>query len=722
MNVKEAKWRNTRKERIKLMVFLFILAIGGLIIRLGYIQIVKADEYAKRALSQQYMDVLVQPKRGAIYDRSGKELAVSMSRHDYWIEPGRYTEEEKKEVAAKLAKILEIDEQELLNIIHSGKKRFAVAKMLPMEKVRALKAEKIKDSWFEESSKRHYPYGKFASYVLGHVSAAGTGEAGIEVYWNQKLKGVPGRKIFVQDANHREISTSDIKYNQPVPGKNLVLTLDEVVQHIAEKVAQSTLEKNQAKRVISIVMTPKNGDVLAMAVKPDYDPNFSRRMEYDLFKLPFESAQTQEEKNKALFDMWRNPAVSDSYEPGSPFKLITSTAALEEEKTYPDEWFADAGFVQVKDRTISNWTPIPYGNITFLNSVVHSVNSTFIKISARLGKEKMLDYMYAYGFGRRTGIQMPSEGEGILYSKERMGDVELATTSFGQGVAVTPIQMINSVCAIANEGKLMRPRIVKEVTDSSGNIVESYEPEMVKRVISKDTASTMLSIMESVVNTGGNGINKIKGYRVGGKSGTAEKPVAGGYSKQFYVASFVGVVPIEDPQLVVMVIVDEPKAGINYGTAVAGPAVNQIMSESLRYLGIKPSIKENENNSIPKVVIPEIRNMKLEEAIIRLSEVGLHYSLPSGEDHSDKIVSDCFPKPGNKVAVHSTVVLYLSSSGEEAMTMPDLTGKTLKEVELILGNMGVEMSLVGTGKAIRQMPSAGSLIYKGNLVDVEFSQ
>lgn len=720
------KNENGQKEligRVKVIFFLFLLVILGLIVRLGYIQVVKADEYSKRAMAQQYKDVLVAPKRGAIYDRSGKELAISILKHDFWMETTDYTEEEKFRYARQISAILEMDEKEILDKMNSDKIRFAMAKFVSTEQMKELIKAKIRNTWFEDSSKRYYPHGKFASYVIGHVSAGGIGESGIESSLNFKLKGVPGRKIFIKDAKEQEISISDIKYNEPINGHNVILTIDEVVQHIAEKASQTALDKNQAKRVTSIVMNPKTGEVLAMASKPDYDPNFSRKIEYELFQKAYDEAQNQEERNRVLFNMWRNPAVSDSYEPGSPFKLITATAALEESLTYPDEWFYDDGYIVVKDRTIGNWTTKPYGKINFTNSIVNSVNSTFVKIAERMGKTKMLDYIHAYGFGQRTGIELPSEGEGILYSEETMGPVELATTSFGQGVAVTPIQMINAVCAIANEGKLMRPRIVKEITDQDGTVTEFYEPEMIKRVISKDTASTMLSIMEAVVNTGGNGINKIEGYRVGGKSGTAQKPVpGGGYSPYFYVASFAGVVPIEDPQLVVLVVVDEPSAGIHYGTAVAGPVVNQIMVESLRYLGIKPNVKESEEYT-PKVLIPEIRNTKVTEAIMNLTEAGLRYSFPSGEEDSEeRIVVDCFPKPGNKVAVNSSVVLYLGNNGKKAMLMPDLTGKTLKEVEIISENMGLELACVGTGKAISQMPSAGTQVHEGDLINIEFSE
>lgn len=711
------------RGRIKVMAFLFTLGIGILLFRLGYLQIVKSEEFSKQALAQQYKDALVTPRRGTIYDRSGKELAVSILKHDYWIESEKYTEEEKVNYSKKIAGVLDIDEKQLLDQMNSDKVRFPAAKYISTEQMKALQKENIKFTWFEDSSKRYYPYGKFASYVIGHVSEGGVGEAGIESSLNHVLKGVPGRKIFVKDANEQEISVSNIKYNEPIEGNNVTLTIDEVVQYITEKAAQQALDKNQAKRVTIIAMNPKNGDILGMSSKPDYDPNHSRELLYELFQKAYDEAQTREEKNKVLFDMWRNPAVNDSYEPGSPFKLITATAAFEEGVTYPDEWFHDIGYAKVQDRTIRNWTSRPYGNITFTNSVVHSVNSTFIKVSERLGKDKMLEYIHAYGFGSRSGIALPSEGEGIVYSNENMRPVELATTSFGQGIAVTPIQMINAVCAIANEGRLMRPRIVREITDQSGNIVEAYEPEMIKRVISKDTAETMLSIMESVVNTGGNGINKIEGYRVGGKSGTAQKPVAGGYSPYFYVASFVGVVPIEDPQLVVLAVVDEPSAGIHYGTAVAGPVVNQVMVESLRYLGIKPNVREEEEY-IEKVTIPEIRSLKLAEAIRILTESGLTYSFPTGESEEDgeRLVADCFPKPGNKVAPGSSVILYLSSNGDQAMTMPDLTGKTHKEVETILSNMGVEMSFAGTGKAISQMPAPGTLIHKGSLVTVEFTE
>ena len=715
------KSEDIKNKRVRFLAVLFLLAVFGLIVRLGYIQVVAGPMYSQEAMKQQYKDNIIYPMRGIIYDRTGKELAVSVPKNDLWIEPDNIKSEDKEVTIETISKILDKDIQEIKKSFNSGKKRFALEKNVDSEKVKKLRDASLSGIWFEQSSRRYYPYGKFASYVIGHVSNENVGLAGVEASFNSYLKGIPGRKIFIKDARNRDISTNSLSYNEPVNGRNLILTIDEVIQHHMERAVEQALVDNNAKRVIAIAMDPKTGDILGMVSKPDYDPNDSRNPLYPLFQEPLDAAETDEAKLKELYTMWRNPAVNDIYEPGSPFKVVTASAALEEGLVYPDEWFNDIGYTDVAGRIIKNWTSKPFGNITFTKAVEQSVNSTFIQIGQRLGAQKFTEYITAFGFGKQTGIALPGEGTGIQYSAEKMGPVDLATTSFGQSISVTPIQMITAISVVANEGKLMKPRIVKEVTDENEEIIKEFEPEVVKRVISKTTSDQMLAIMESVVANGSGSAAKIDGYRIGGKTGTAQKVKDGRYQSGYYIASFSAIAPIEDPQVVVLVIVDEPNGASYFGSTVSGPVVRQIMQDILRYLGVKPNAQAVIDDSESKIIIPEIRNRKYTDVIIELDKLGITYMVDSEQEiDTSGMVIDSFPKPGDKIPAGSSVVLYIGSSTDKTVIMPNVTGKTVKEVSDLLETMGLEFTSIGSGKAVRQMPSPGTMVKQGNMASIEF--
>lgn len=715
------KHKELIKNRIRISVALFLTLIVGLIVRLGYIQVVMGPVYSEEAMSQQYKDTIIPPMRGTIYDRTGKELAVSVPKHDLWIEMTSIKDSEKDEIATKISRVLEIDKDELLTKMNDGRPRFLIERYLDSEQVKMLREEQTKGIWFEESSKRYYPYGSFASYVIGHVSNHNVGLAGVEASFDSYLRGVPGRKISITDARGREIDSIDIRHNDPINGRNIILTIDEVIQHHMERAVSKALVDNDAKRVIAIAMDPKTGDILGMVSKPDYDPNDSRTPLYPLFEQAISAAETDEDRLKEIYQMWRNPAVNDIYEPGSPFKIVTAAAAFEEGLTRPDEWFNDKGFTEVANRRIRNWRPQPFGNITFTHAMEQSVNSTFIEVAQRLGQQKFLEYITAFGFGKKTGIELPGEGLGMMYNISNMGPVELATTSFGQSISVTPIQMLSAISAIGNEGKLMKPRIVKEITDEENQIIRAVEPEMIKRAVSKQSADEVLLSMESVVANGSGGIAKIDGYRIAGKTGTAQKVVDGKYVQGYYIASFAAIAPVEDPKIAVLVLVDEPRAGSHFGSTVSGPIVKEIVYDSLRYLGVKPNAQVIDNPNIKRVAVPEIRNMSFTDGVYNLNQAGLSYFVenPTELDTSG-IVLDTFPKPGEMVPLNSSVMLYISSSEDETMSMPNLIGMTFREVEELLSNMGLEFIHVGTGKAKSQLPNPGTIVRKGNSVSVEF--
>ena len=711
-----SKYRGLIAKRLSFSMAVYYLLISVLIMRLGYIQIVNPEKYTDKAIVQQQKDEIIQPLRGSILDRNGKELAVSIVTYDILVEK-IYVQDVQK-TAEALSKTLEdVTVEEFKAKYDDDTKRFILRKNIPLELVEEIKQSEATGLKFEENSQRKYPYGQFGSFVIGHVSYDNEGIAGIESYMNNELKGIPGRRIVVKDAENREVPNSEIRYNEARNGNTIVLTIDEVLQHHVEKVTNQAYIDNNAVSVTSIVMNPKNGEILAMASKPDYDPNSPREAKFEVYAKQLEKAQDVDQRSAIISKMWRNPSVNDIYEPGSTFKLITASAALEEDKVFADEVFYDSGYVKIKDRTIRNWTSRPYGSLTFRKAVEESVNTVFVQVANRLGAETFRKYIEAFGYGSKTGIEIPGEAEGIIYPLSKTGEVELATMSFGQSISVTPLQMINSVAAIANEGKLLKPTLIKEIWDYKGNIIHRHEKEEVKASVSPLTASKVMDLMESVVKAGGEN-SQIDGYRLAGKSGTAQKAANGIYQAGAYIGSYVAVAPVEDPQLVVLTIIDEPRAGSYYGGVVAAPVARDIMSYSLRYLGVNPD-NTGGSDSSPKVVIPEIRNMKISEAKEKLSKSGLGYRLSIKEEVSpDTVVSDCFPKPGEKLTKGSDVILYIQQKNSD-IKMPDLKGKTMEESDKILTGLGLNPSYTGTGKVHSQAPAAGTRLSPGTVVSLE---
>lgn len=713
------KYKGLISQRISFSVGFYYFLIFILIIRLGYIQIINPEKYTDKAIIQQQKDEIIQPKRGTILDRNGKELAVSIVTYDILVEKS-YVKDVQK-TAEEISKVLsDVTVEEFLEKFNDDKKRFILRKNIPLEQVEKIKESEATGLKFEENAQRKYPYGQFAPYVIGHVSYDNEGIAGIESYLNSELKGIPGRRIVVKDGENREIPNSEVRYNEPVNGYNIVLTIDEVLQHHVEKTINQAYINTNAAAVTAIVMNPKNGEILAMASKPDYDPNKPREPKFDSYKNQLSSAKSVEEKSVIISKMWRNPSVNDVYEPGSPFKLITASAALEEDMVKPEEYFYDKGYIKVKDATIKNWTSVPYGSLTFRKAVEASVNTVFVQVADRLGAEKFTKYIESFGFGEKLGIEIPGEAPGIIYPIDKINAVELATMSFGQGISVTPLQMINSVAAIANDGKMLRPTLVKEVRDAQGNIIKKHEKQEIRTPISPQTSAKLIDLMESVVTSGGK-TTQIEGYRLAGKSGTAQKASNGKYAQGYYIGSYVGVAPVEDPQLVVLAIVDEPKQGSYYGGVVAGPIVRDIMSYSLRYLGVNPDNTQTDK-IYSKATIPEIRNMKFSEAKEKLNSVGLKYRLAVKENiGDDTVVMDCFPKPGEKLSKGSEVIIYLEQKTSE-IKMPDLKGKTMEESDKILTGLGLNPTYIGSGKVISQAPKAGTKLKAGTVVSLELKE
>lgn len=658
---------NRNKRRLIFVFIVFCLACAGLAFRVGWIQVVASEEYARLAIEQQTMDTPIPAKRGIIYDRNGKELAISAVSNTIWARPGdvksaRTQEEGEKKrenTATVLAEILGMDREEVLSIISSQKSLVKVAKYVDKEKADMIREAQLSGISIAEDVKRYYPLGAFASHVLGSTTDDNMGLSGIELKYDKYLSGTPGRWIKNTDVAGDSLSYGVERYFQAEDGLSVMLTIDEVIQHYVEKSIEQVQANTQAKRVFCLMMDPRTGDVLAMAVTPDFDPN-DPRTPLDKNEAAHVKSLSNDEKLKYWNEMWRNPMISDTYEPGSTFKLITTSIALEERVTNPGEQFTCVGSYTVAGTKLSCWRSYnPHGTQTLAKAVQNSCNPVFVQLSQRLGIETYYEYLEKFGLMEKTGIDFPGEGGNILQNRETAGPVGLATMSYGQGIAVTPISLLSAVCSLGNEGMLMEPRLVKALLNEEGDIIESFEPKEVRQVVSKQTAEEISIIMESVVSEGGGGTARIPGYRIGGKTGTANKVVNGVYVDDTY-SSFIGMVPMDDPQIAILLVVDSPK-GVKFGSQTAAPGVKAILEETLRYLNIKTYYTEEEKAAMESkmVSVPDVTGENFSEAIGILGGAELTYIVsPSLQSGGDFIVVDQYPKAGEKVKKGTSVYLY----------------------------------------------------------------
>ena len=658
---------NLTKKRLVLFFMLVCIACVGLSFRVGWIQIIDSERYEEAAVAQQTRDTPIAAARGVIYDRNGKELAVSATTNTVWVFPANLasakTQEEKEKkidhAVEAFSEILEMEEDEVRGIITQKKSIVKLAKYVSKEQADAIREAKISGVSIAEDVKRYYPLGAFASHVLGSTTDDNQGLSGIELKYNKYLSGVSGRWIKNADIAGSSLTYGVEKYYPAEDGLSVVLTIDEVIQHYVEKAIATVQQNTQAKRVMCVMTDPETGEVLAMAKTPEYDSN-NPRVPLDEEEAKKLESLPAEEQVAYWNEMWRNPLVSDTYEPGSTFKLLTTSIALEEGVTRTSETFTCTGSYNVAGTILKCWrSQNPHGTETLAQAVQNSCNPVFIQLAARVGKETYYDYLERFGITEKTGIDFPGEGGNILQAEANVGPVELATISYGQGIAVTPISLITAVSAIGNEGKMMQPHLVKALVDSDGNEVETFEPTVVRQVISKQTASEMCLIMESVVSEGGGGNAKIPGYRIGGKTGTANKAENGGYSSDTY-SSFIGMAPMDDPKVAILLIVDSP-VGVKYGSVTAAPGVKAILQDVLRYLDIQPQYTEEEKAELQNkmVAVPDVVNEGCSVAVGKLAGLGLTYTISGESSGEDDVVVDQYPKQGEKVEKGSAVYLYL---------------------------------------------------------------
>jgi stage V sporulation protein D (sporulation-specific penicillin-binding protein) len=688
--------------------------------RLFYLQVYNNEELKKGALEQWTKGIDIKSNRGIIYDRNGKKLAVNVTAYTVWATPAEIKNPE--ETAEKISEILKMDKEVVYQKLTKNVSTEKIKQWITREEALELRKLSIRGLTIVDDSKRYYPYGNFASYILGFTDIDNNGLDGIEKTYDKYLTGIPGKIVKTTDAANRQMPYDGEKIYDPQDGLSLVLTIDETIQHFAEKAANQALLDNKAKNVSIIIMDPNTGDILALANKPDFDPNSPREPLTEEQKQEWANIPVEQLPNK-WYEMWRNVAISDVYEPGSTFKVVTAAAALEENTANLNTHYFCDGFVRdIKGVVLkcASWYN-PHGSQSFADAIANSCNVAFVHMGRSVGKEKMYEYIKAFGFGESTGIDLLGEQRGIIPSgPDVIKEVNLATLSYGHGIAVTPIQMVNMFSTIANGGNLMKPRLVKQLIDEEGNVVKEFPTEVRRKVLSEKTAETMLKLLEGVVTNGTGRKAYIPGYRVGGKTGTALKIIDGRYANGKYIASFGAIAPVDDPKIAVLIIIDEP-SGVYYGGTIAGPVANQVIEDTLNYLEVERKFTEEEKDLIEqKVIVPDVRNKKIGEAGKLLTELGLRYTTEYQQITTESVVLDQFPLPGAEVIKGSIIDIYMNEK-LNMLTMPDLTGKTKDEVIQILDELNLQYTINGSGRVISQSPKPGESLSGEISIVVELS-
>lgn len=690
----------------------FLIVFGcmiGLVGRLAYIQFAMASKLQELVMDQRLRDIPVEPKRGIIYDSKGRELAVSASVDSIYAIPAEVKNPE--ETAKHLAAELGMEEKEVYARLTRRRAFEWIKRKVEQntgKKIRQLiQEEKITGIGITEESKRFYPKGMLAAHVIGFAGIDSQGLYGIEKSYDQELKGMQGKIKVERDGHNRVIPFAAQKYEPPRDGNNLYLTIDEVIQHIAEREAEKALNENSAQNVSIIIMQPKTGEILALVNKPAFDPNDYQKYDQSL---------------------WKNVAVSDSFEPGSTFKIVTTAAALEEKVSNENSRFYCPGYIKIPGSTIQCWKHGGHGSQTFAEVVQNSCNVGFVQLGLDLGQEKFYQYVKKFGFGQRTDLDLIGEVAGIVIPESRLKSVDLARIAFGQSISVTPVQLVSAVAAVANNGQLLKPHLVQKITDHQGQTIKEIQPELVRQVISKDVANRTLDLLEQVVSKGTGKNAQVPGYLIGGKTGTAQKVIDGRYVDGKYIASFIGIAPVDNPQIVVLIVIDEPTGGAYYGGQIAAPVAGNVMKDVLQYLSIKPkqpiidSSYQSSGTSLPEeelVTVPSTINLFTNDAQEILTKAGFRVNL-SGEG---EIVWQQTPLPGARVPKNTEVIISLQPKvepGANLVTVPDLTGLTMRECAKVLAELGLLLDPQGTGTAVRQEVPPGTKVAVHSPITIYF--
>ncbi len=725
-------WRRT----LIVLIVMVALGFGLIVVSLIRLQLVDGAELQKAAVDQQLRDTTISAQRGTIYDRNMKPLAQSATVWKVVFATAyidKYDVTLRRKLSTGLADILGLDAEDIYKRTE-GTSYYDVLKTKVETDVKDRLVQFIEENdlgntiQLQEDYKRYYPFGSFASTILGFTGTDGQGLAGLEAYYDEYLSGTAGRLVTAKNAVGTDMP---FQYEQKVEaqdGYNLVLTIDEVVQHYLEQALEEGVENNKVEnRATGIVMNVKTGEIVAMAVKGDYDPNnpfviADEEERARIAELPEE--EQQEATSAALQAQWRNKAVSDTYYPGSVFKMVTLSMALEENVATEETTFTCTGsYVPVQgERAINCHNTSGHGTQTLVQGTMNSCNPFFIYLGQLLGTETFFDYFEAFGFTQKTGIDLPGESQSIYHDRD-MSLMDLAVESFGQNFSITPIQMITACAAIANGGYLVQPHVVSQIVDNDGNIIKTADTTVKRQVISEETSKRVSKILQENATSGTAKNGYVAGYRIAGKTGTSEKVGADGKvgSDNKYIASYCGFAPADDPQYAVLVFFDEPTGDSYYGGAVAGPVFAKIMEEILPYLNVETKYTEDEAGSVG-VSAPNVIGKTVSEATNELTNSGLKILVKGS---GDTVIAQT-PDPGSSVPSGGTVVVYTDeASMNQTVTVPNFTNRSLSDVNYLAAQAGLNIKVTGAynssaATARTQDYAAGEQIKPGTVITVNF--
>ena len=725
----------TKQMWKRMLVVMGVLIIGGfflLTIRLFKLQIIDNEFYQDKALDQQLRELTIAPKRGTIYDRNMTVIAQNTTVWTISVSPSSIKDEHKELVAKTLSSILELKQEDVMKKLNKKTSYETIARRVDAEKTNQIrefmaKNTKISGIQIDEDSKRVYPNGSFASTVIGFTGTDNQGLSGLEAYYDKDLKGVSGKVVAAKNAWGDDMPVKYQKMIDAQNGNNLVLTIDSKIQEFLQKhLLQAVSDNKLTNKAAGIVMDAKTGEILAMATEPGFDMNEPFEISDETVKAEIKKLTGDERKKQislAQSAQWRNKAVSDTYEPGSVFKIITSAAGLEDKVVKPTDTFYCSGSIRVMTENMHCWKTAGHGAEDFVAGVLNSCNPVFITIGQRLGANRFFNYFNAFGLTQKTGIDLPGEADSIYHSEKNLTTVSLSSSSFGQTFKVTPIQMITAVTAVANGGNLLQPHVVKQVLDADGNIVSNTQTVVKRQVISEETCETLNEILRQNGVSGTAKNAYVRGYRVAGKTGTSEKldkkDEAGNANER--IASFCGFAPADDPEIVVLVMLDEPHGWSKMGGAIAAPVVGRIMADVLPYLGVEPKYTEEELATMD-ISVPPVAGSSVASAKSKLTSAGLQARVIGT---GDKVVRQ-IPAAGQTIPKDGRVVLYTQDEKPKKVKVPDLTGLSVSQVNQRAVDAGINVRMTGSvlesGGAISNSQSIGkdTEVEVGTVITVGF--
>ncbi len=702
-------------KRVLIALSAVALAFTGLIARLIYLQVFEADELAEKQESYMLCNIEITATRGDIYDRNMNLLARDATCSMVYVFPNDVTDPEN--TADYLAGALGMTYDEVYaDVTNVAAKYVVIKKGVENSVALAIEAQQLAGVGTSEDKKRNYADTEFAQYVLGFTGADHTGLYGIESVMDSVLSGENGVKTVLTDSQGKIIESSAQIKKEAVQGSSIALTLDSVIQYYAESAAYEGYLKNGPKRVIVIVSDPNTGEILAMAAYPSYSLANPWAVSDD-YNTSYYYGDTQTTLGEKQLSMWSNPFTSFIYEPGSTFKGITVSTALEENVVSLDSRFYCGGSIMVSGVQLKcHVYPNSHGSESLTEAVINSCNPAFVEIGSKIGVDTFYKYIYNFGFGDKTGINLEGEESGILSPNQNVNIVDFATLAFGQGLGVTPVQMLQALNTVVNGGYLITPNVVKCIIDSdSEEITYSSEPNVVRQVISEETSATVRNILGAV----GQEISSLADYRsqnIGGKTGTAQKYIDGSYAKGKYVASFYGIIPYDNPVLSVLVLVDEPSGVSTFGSTVAAPIGAKVLANAYSYMLSKDQIGASVIiNSGAE--IPDVRGKSLDEASQTLDSLGIAYNAIG--DSSGTVVSQS-PTSGEYMQ-GMVVELVVSAENADTVTVPDLNGMTVQSVKNMLSSLGLKLEGNGGGIAVAQDIASGTVVQKGTTIVVTFN-